>query len=42
MSHAKLTRHTPLTWLEKDRLGDLAALIFAIVLAIAVAALLPL
>ena len=42
MSFTKPTRRTTLAFLENDRSGDLAALVFAIVLAILVAALLPL
>ncbi|MEE8389024.1 MAG: hypothetical protein V3R65_10650 [Acidiferrobacterales bacterium] len=42
MSFAKPTGRTALSFLENDRSGDLAALVFAIILAILVAALLPL
>lgn len=41
MSFAKPTGHTTLSFLENDRSGDLAALVFAIILAFIVAALLP-
>lgn len=42
MLFAKPTRRTALNMLENDRSGDLAALAFAIALAILVAALVPL
>ncbi len=42
MSFAKPIQRTALALLENDRSGDLVALVFAIILAIVVAALLPL
>jgi len=42
MSFAKPSRPTTFAWLENDRSGDLVALVFAIALAILVAAIVPL